>query len=137
MNAMAISVGRARRIAVRASRPPADAPIATTGISSDVLLGDGLCTWEEGIRHRPLRARRAFRTVWLDLYSISSHPKCTPTVKIRTHVSVAGALTSRRPSPLVSKREIWADCRLVNSYESDFGPLRTMWVGKRGLRCGL
>jgi hypothetical protein len=50
--------------------------------------------------------------------SISDHPKCTPTVEIRTHVSVAGALTSGRPSPLVSKREIWADCLNVKSLRS-------------------
>src|ERR1700679_2637467 len=92
MNAMAISVGRARRIAVIASKPPADAPIATTGISGDVFLGDVFCNWEEGIQHRSLRDRHASERFGLILCSISSHPKCTPDLEIRAHIPVGGVL---------------------------------------------
>jgi hypothetical protein len=83
MNAMAISVGKARRIAVRASRPPADAPIATTGISSDVLLGGGLCTWEVGIRHRSLRGPSCVGTVALIFCWISDAPSVLHHIWVR------------------------------------------------------
>src|SRR5665213_715377 len=92
MNAMAISVGRARRIAVRASRPPADAPIATTGISGDALLGDGLCTWEEGIRHRDPSGNIVHRnSLALTFCSRSELSKCTPPLKFEPYISVANA----------------------------------------------
>jgi hypothetical protein len=101
MNAMAISVGKARRIAVRALRPPADAPIATTGISGDVLLGGALCTWEVGIRHRSLRDRRASERFALIFCRISD----VPSVLHHIWVRAARRITARICKLLKTKKQ--------------------------------